>query len=106
MAEMITTGVWTVEESKQDAFLEAWQAFTGWAATLDGASALRIGRDTTDARRFVSFGVWESANSVRAWKATPEFREGLARVLQHVDDFQPSELDVLAVSAADARAGV
>ena len=102
MAELITTGTWTVEESKQEAFLEAWAAFSAWASTRLGAGTLRIGRVSGEANRFVSFGVWESADAAHSWKAQPEFREGLARVLQHVDEFRPTEIDVLAASTAGA----
>jgi heme-degrading monooxygenase HmoA len=45
---------------------------------------------------FVSFAAWESIGAVRAWKSAPEFRERLAHVLQHVDEFEPSELSVVA----------
>ena len=100
MAEMITTGIWMVEESKQDAFLEEWAAFAGWASAMTGAETLRIGRDVADPSRFVSFGAWESADVVHAWKAHPEFRDRIARVLQHVDQFHPSELHGLALATA------
>jgi hypothetical protein len=39
---------------------------------------------------------------VRAWKSRDEFREGLAHVLQHVDDFQPAELEVCVTATAGA----
>ena len=50
----------------------------------------------------MSFATWADAESVRAWKASPNMREELARVLQHVADFHNEELEVC-VSAADGR---
>lgn len=102
MAELMTTGVWTVDADKQEAFVEAWVAFAAWASSMPGAGTLRLGRDAGDPRRFVSLAPWESTDAVRAWKAGPEFRERMAQVLQHVDDFHPSELDVVATAAAGA----
>jgi hypothetical protein len=32
---------------------------------------------------------------VAAWKNTPEFAEGLARVRSHVEEFAPTELEVI-----------
>ena len=96
MAEMITTGIWVVHEDKQAAFMEAWAALAGWATTMPGAGTLRLGREVGDPTRFVSFGAWESPELVHAWKANSEFREHMAQVLQYVDDFRPSELDVVA----------
>jgi heme-degrading monooxygenase HmoA len=100
MTEMITTGTWLVAEGKEGAFLEAWAKFAAWASSMDGAGTLRLGRDRRGPGRFVSFGPWDSAELVHAWKADVEFRERMAQVLQHVDDFAPSELDVMA-SARD-----
>ena len=61
-----------------------------------GAGTLRLGRDTSDPRRFVSFGDWATEDAVRGWKSIPEFRDRIARLLQHVDDFHHEELDVVA----------
>jgi heme-degrading monooxygenase HmoA len=96
MAEMITNGVWVVEQPSQDAFMEAWSAFAAWASSMDGAGTLRLGRDGRDPKRFVSFGPWDSAEQVHAWKADPEFRERMAQVLQYTDQFTPTELEVVA----------
>jgi heme-degrading monooxygenase HmoA len=97
-----TTGTWVVAAGRDDDFIDAWAAFASWATTQAGAGTLRLGRDVTDPRRFVSFGVWESLDDVHAWKATAEFQEGLARILQHVDEFRPLELEVLVVAHAGA----
>jgi heme-degrading monooxygenase HmoA len=102
MAELITTGVWTVDAAKQDAFIAAWAAFAEWASSMPGAGTLRLGCDVGDPRRFVSFAPWETADAVRAWKAGPEFRERMAQVLQHVEEFHPAEVDVVATGADGA----
>jgi hypothetical protein len=39
---------------------------------------------------------------VRDWKGSPEFRERMAQVLQHVAEFQPSELKLVATADAGA----
>ena len=96
MAEMITTGVWVVDDAKQEAFIEAWASFSAWASSMDGAGPLRLGRDGGDPRRFVSFGPWDSAEQVHAWKASDEFRERMGAVLRHVAEFHPTELDAVA----------
>ena len=43
-----------------------------------------------------------NADQVRAWKSNPEFRERMAQVLQYVDEFVPSELDVVATASSSA----
>jgi heme-degrading monooxygenase HmoA len=96
MAELVTTGIWTVSATKEEAFIEAWTGFAAWASAMPGAGTLRLGRDTGNVLRFVSYGVWDSVDAVRAWKSAPEFRERIVQVLQYVEDFHPSELDVVA----------
>jgi heme-degrading monooxygenase HmoA len=99
MAELVTTGIWKVIPTKEVAFIEAWTAFAEWASSMPGAGTLRLGRDTGDVMRFVSYGAWDNVDAVRTWKSAPEFRERIAQVLQYVDDFHPSELDVIATCA-------
>jgi heme-degrading monooxygenase HmoA len=99
MAALVTTGTWTVDPIKEVAFIDAWTAFAAWASSMPGAGTLRLGRDVSDAARFVSYAGWEDADAVRAWKSVPEFRERLAQVLQHVEDFHAAELDVVATGS-------
>jgi heme-degrading monooxygenase HmoA len=104
MSEIYTTGRWRPNEGKTEAFVEAWTRFAAWASGMPGAGELRLARDVRDANVFLSFGAWEDDGAVRAWKSGPEFRERLARVLQHVDAFEPSELAVVATAQAGTAA--
>ena len=99
MTELVTTGTWRVEPTKETEFIREWAAFAQWASSMPGAATLRLGRDVGDPLRFVSYGVWEDADSVHVWKSAPQFRERMARVLQYVDHFQPAELEVVATIA-------
>ncbi len=107
MPEIYATGSWKPNAGKEDAFVEAWAEFAGWASRMSGAATLRLTRDVRDPQRFVSFGAWESVEAVRAWKNAPDFREHLARVLQHVAEFEPAELAVVATAEqpADRKSG-
>jgi heme-degrading monooxygenase HmoA len=98
MSELYTTGAWTPKAGAEEAFVEAWGEFAGWASGMPGAGTLRLTRDTKDPRRFVSFGRWESEEAVRAWKSGAEFSTRMARVREHVDEFHASELEVVAVA--------
>ena len=98
MTQTITTGTWRPNAGQDEAFVAAWASFAKWAGDMPGAGTLRLGRDAQDPGRYVSFAAWESAEAVHAWKADPEFRENLARVLQYVDEFENTELTVVAAS--------
>ncbi len=100
MNQIYTTGTWTPYPGKEDEFVRAWAEFAGWASTMPGAGLLSLTRDVRDAARFVSFGGWDSPGHVRDWKGSPEFRERMAQVLQHVAEFQPSELQLIATADA------
>src|SRR5262249_42064890 len=97
-SEVYTTGSWKPNPGSEEAFVDAWKAFAGWASARPGAGTLRLVRDLQEPGRFVSFGAWESLDHVRAWKGSPEFRERMAQVLQHVDDFRPTELELVAAA--------
>jgi len=96
MSEFYTTGSWKPNPGSAEAFIQAWKAFAGWASGQPGAGPLRLVHDLYEPGRFVSFGAWESMDDVRAWKQSPEFRERMAQVLQHIDVFEPTELKLVA----------
>lgn len=91
-----TTGTWTPDPGREDVFVEAWSEFAAWASSMPGAGRLRLVRDIHLPEQFTSFGEWQTVEAVRAWKSSPEFRERMAQVLQHVGTFQPSELELVA----------
>ncbi len=96
MSEVYTTGSWKPHPGSEEAFVDAWKTFAGWASSWPGAGTLRLVRDLHDPGRFVSFGAWDEIDQVKAWKGSPEFKERMGQVLQHVEDFQPTELELVA----------
>ena len=92
MYEIFTNGEWEVEPGNEEAFIEAWSEFAAWASERPGAGTLRLVRDVRAPGRFVSFGQWDDANAVRAWKSSAEFKERIGRVVSHTTDFEPTEL--------------
>jgi heme-degrading monooxygenase HmoA len=102
VTEIYTTGTWKPSAGKADAFIEAWAGFAAWASGRPGAGTLRLTHDVRDAEVYLSFGAWESSDAVRAWKSAPDFRDRLARVLQHVDEFTPTELALVATAEGGA----
>jgi heme-degrading monooxygenase HmoA len=72
---------------------------------MPGAGRLSLARDLHAPERFISFGGWDSLEQVRGWKGSPQFRERMAHVLQHVNDFNPSELEVVAATERSTAIG-
>lgn len=104
MSELVTTGVWRVRAGQEAEFIQEWTDFTQWAAKLSGAQTFRLACDNADPQRYVSFAPWSDADAAHAWKQTPEFRQRIAQVLQYVEDFQPTELSVVAMVEATVGA--
>jgi heme-degrading monooxygenase HmoA len=102
MGAVYTTGSWKPSQGREDDFVAAWEEFAGWASGRLGAGRLRLTRDLFEEGRYVSFGEWTSLEEVHAWKASPEFKERMAQVLQHVDEFKPAELEEIALAESGA----
>ena len=100
MTAVYTLGSWTPNPDREDAFVAAWSEFAAWASSQPGAGTLRLVRNLTAPERFVSFGDWEAIAAVRGWKGSPEFKERMARVQQHVCEFNPTELTLVATAEA------
>jgi heme-degrading monooxygenase HmoA len=104
MAELYTFGAWKPSAGKEQAFVDAWLEFAGWASGRPGAGKLRLARDVRQPERFVSFGPWDTPDAVRDWKSAPEFRERLSHVRQHADEFVPTEFTVVATADSGVSA--
>ena len=100
MSNVYTTGTWTPYPGKEKEFVSAWAQFASWASGMPGAGRLSLARDIRETERFISFGGWDSLEQVRGWKGSAEFRERMAHVLQHVAEFQPAELQLVATAEA------
>jgi heme-degrading monooxygenase HmoA len=96
MAETYSSAVWTVKAGEEDAFVDAWKEFVGWAATMPGSGTFRLVRDLEDPSRFLSFAPWESGEAVRAWQQHPDFPEQLSRPRGHCQNFEPSGYELAA----------
>ena len=91
MYEIFTHGRFEVEPGNEEAFVDAWSEFAAWASERPGAGTLRLFRDVRNAGRFISFGEWEDADAVRAWKSSAEFKERIGRVVRQAAEFEPTE---------------
>ena len=78
MYEIFTSGRFEVEPGNEDAFIAAWSEFAVWVSQQAGAQTLRLFRDVRNPGRFVSFGQWDAAEAVRAWKSSTSSRSGSA----------------------------
>jgi heme-degrading monooxygenase HmoA len=96
MYEIFTAGRFEVQPGNEEAFVAAWSEFAAWASERPGAGTLRLFRDVRNAGRFVSFGQWDDADAVRAWKSSAEFRERIGRVVKQAMEFEPTEHVTLA----------
>jgi heme-degrading monooxygenase HmoA len=87
-----TSGNWLVKEGSEDAFIEAWTAFTGWSReNAAGAGEFVLIRSESEPRAFVSFGEWDSTESAYAWRDMPEFPELLGRCRALCDEFEAND---------------
>lgn len=102
MYEIFTTGRFEVGSENETAFVDAWSEFATWASRRPGAQTLRLTRDVRNPGRFISFGQWDDADAVRAWKSSAEFKERIGGVVRQATEFEPTELVTLVKVAAGA----
>ncbi len=97
MGQPYTSGTWMAKPGKEDEFVAAWRAMAEWTAeNVAGARRGTLLRDVSDPRRFLSFGPWESHEAIDAWRALPEFQDGVAKMRELLEDFTPGTFEVIA----------
>jgi heme-degrading monooxygenase HmoA len=95
MPETYTSGLWTVRPGEEDAFVETWKEFVGWASGFPGSQTFRLVRDHDRPNLYQSFAPWDSFEAQHVWKQDPEFPERIGRVRKHCEDFRPSTFELV-----------
>jgi heme-degrading monooxygenase HmoA len=97
MPDLFTHGRWLVRGGREDQFVAAWRELAEWTASnVAGAGWAYLLQDGDDDRSFASFGPWESADAIAAWRSTAGFRERVERMQELLDSFEPRVLNVRA----------
>src|SRR5262245_9160884 len=96
MSTVYSSGAWTAKDGEDERFVEAWTEFARWAGSMPGAGTLRLTRDLSEPGRYLSVAPGDDAGSMDAWKSAPEFRDRMGAVQQHVAEFTPSEMELVA----------
>jgi heme-degrading monooxygenase HmoA len=90
-----TLGIWTVRPGSEDDFVRAWEDMGRETKRLFPTAAGTLLRDHVQLNRFISFGPWESLEQVVAWRESSAFTEGLARIREVLDGFEPTTMDLV-----------
>lgn len=99
VGQLFTAGIWLVKEGKEAEFIAEWSRFADWTSKSHlGAGTAHLLQDAADARRFLSFGPWESAEAIDRWRHTPELKSFLASARELCDEIQPRTLSLVALS--------
>ena len=86
-------GYWTVKPGMEELFLEKWQNFAQWTCNhFKGARWVYIVRDQEQHNKFISFGPWESHESIAEWRQSPKFTAAFAEFEELCDVIQPGTL--------------
>jgi heme-degrading monooxygenase HmoA len=105
VATLFTHGDWLVKPGKEGEFVDGWNEIAEWTARrVRGSGWARLLQDSSDPRRFVSFGPWESLEAIEAWRSSEGFRTRVTRLRELLDDFVPRTLE-LAAEVGDDEVG-
>ena len=96
-----TSGRWLVKAGNEEAFIERWTAFTQWSLNnAPGAESFVLIQDTSDPRRFLSFGAWDNLAAVTTWRQSPEFGELLGECRALCEEFEPHDYALAATPSS------
>ena len=90
-----TLGIWTVRPGSEDDFVRAWEDMGRETKKQFPTASGTLLRDHAQPNRFVSFGPWESLEQVVAWRESSAFTEGLAKIREVLDGFEPNTMDLV-----------
>jgi heme-degrading monooxygenase HmoA len=88
-----TMAHWTVKPGNEEIFLEKWQKFAHWTLNnLRGARWVYMVQDQEQKNKFISFGPWDSPESIDQWRQSSKFKSAFAEFRELCDDIQPDTM--------------
>ncbi len=95
-----TLGIWNVMRGNEEAFIIEWRTFARWTAEHfpDGGTGHLL-QDSERSSWFVSFGSWKDSETIKAWRAAPEFQAFAAKAKSLCENFEPHSMKLVATSS-------
>lgn len=98
--QLYTAGFWKVKSGKEAEFIEAWQAFADWTSeNQTGAGEGALLQNEENPQRFLSFGPWDSAESIAHWRSRPQFQDFIAKARALCEEMQPQTMKLVGYSS-------
>jgi quinol monooxygenase YgiN len=95
--QLYTSGLWTIKPGREDEFIRSWQEFADWTnAHQAGGGQAHLIQDLERPQRLISFGDWDSLESIQAWRGTAEFAAFVEKARTLCDEVQPGTFKVVA----------
>lgn len=82
-----THGRWKVKEGREDEFVALWQDFAALGAER-GATGIRLLQDQDTPTQFYSFGSWDSAEQITAFREDPGFERHVGGMQELIESFE------------------
>lgn len=99
---LYTLGNWTVKSGNEVAFIAEWKRFADWSANhCGGAGTAYLLQDVEHPHMFISYGPWDNADAIKAWRGTPEFQAFVGSVRRLCENFVPHSMKLAATSIAE-----
>ena len=92
-----TVGKWMTKAGREAAFVAEWKQFADWTAgNQPGAGTGYLLQDPERPQNFLSFGPWENAEAIQAWRDRPEFKAFASRAKELCEEFLPQSFVLVA----------
>lgn len=95
--QLYTLGNWTVKPDSEEKFITEWESFAKWTSKkFSGAGIGYLLQDSTNPSMFISFGAWDSIESINKWRGLPEFNAFAEKVKNLCTKFEPHNMVLVA----------
>jgi quinol monooxygenase YgiN len=90
MTQLYTSGKWTALPGREEGFVASRSELAEWtSAEVPGSNWGTLLQDHEKPNVFLSFGPWDTAEAIAAWRASPGFQERVDRIRALPEDFEP-----------------
>lgn len=99
--QQYTVGTWITKAGCEQEFVAEWARFAEWTAkNQKGSGTGYLLQDAEQPQRFLSYGAWENAEAITAWRDRAEFKLFAARAKELCAEFHPQRFVLVASTEA------
>lgn len=97
LGQIFSSAIWVVKSGNEQKLIDLWSDFADWTGkNIAGSTEASLLQSLDEPQKFLSFGPWQSLESVEDWRSRPQFKEYFSQLQEICEEITPMTLKKVA----------